>query len=68
MGFNNNDALDANPNKEGNIINSHRNRVQRNGYTKCFLARVDIKDYKVLIDGRNFYDQNISKTLESMKN
>ena len=25
-----------------------------------FLPRVDIKDYNVLIDGRNFYDQNIS--------
>ena len=36
------------------------NRVKRNVHRKHFLPRVDIKDYNVLIDGRNFYDQNIS--------
>ena len=60
MGFNDNDELQNNPNAEAHISNSHRNRVERNGYTKYFLPRVDIKDYNVLIDGRNFYDQNIS--------
>ena len=34
-------------------------RVKRNSPRKYFLPRVDIKDYNVLIDGRNFYDQNI---------
>ena len=42
------------------VTNSHRNKVERNGFKKYFLPRVDIKDYNVLIDGRNFYDQNIS--------
>ena len=36
------------------------NQVQRNNHRKYFLPRVDIKDYNVLIDGRNFYDQNIN--------
>ena len=36
------------------------NRVKRNGHRKYILPRVRIKDYDVLIDGRNFYDQNIS--------
>ena len=36
------------------------NRVKRDGHRKYFLPRVDIKDYNILIDGRNFYDQNIS--------
>ena len=38
----------------------NNNRVKRDGHRKYFLPRIDIKDYNVLIDGRNFYDQNIS--------
>ena len=36
------------------------NRVQRNSYRKYYAPRVDITNYKVLIDGRNFYDQPIN--------
>ena len=41
------------------------NSVKRDSHRKYFLfltriPRVDIKDYNVLIDGRNVYDQNIS--------
>ena len=32
----------------------------RNSYTKYFLPRVNITNYNVLIDGRNFYDQPIN--------
>ena len=67
-GFNDNDELEASPDDEEHINNSHRNRVERNVYTKCFLPRVDIKDYNILIDGRKFYDQNISDDFKSMKN
>ena len=28
--------------------------------SRYFLPRVETKDYNILIDGRNFYDQNIS--------
>ena len=42
------------------VIEDNVNRVKRNDNRKYFLPRVDIKDYNVLIDGRNFYDQNIS--------
>ena len=38
----------------------NNNRVKRDGHRKYFLPRIDIKDYNGLIDGRNFYDQNIS--------
>ena len=58
--FNDNDELNENPNAEQHINNTNRNRVYRNGYTKYFLPRADIKDCNILIDGRNFYDQNIS--------
>ena len=36
------------------------NRVLRNSHTKYFLPRVNITNYNVLIDGRNFYDQPIN--------
>ena len=52
---------------DDNVVNPNANpfvdepdRVKRNGHRKYFLPRVDIKDYNVLIDGGNFYDQNIS--------
>ena len=34
--------------------------MKRDSHRKYFLPRIDIKDYNVLIDGRNFCDQNIS--------
>ena len=36
------------------------NRVERNSHRKYFLPRVNISNYNVLIDGRNFYDQPIN--------
>ena len=56
MDFNNN-IVDHNANPPAGIAN----RVTRDGHRKYFLPRVDIKDYNILIDGRNFYDQNISE-------
>ena len=43
-----------------NTINNTNNRLERNSHTKYFLPRVDITDYNVPIDGRNFYDQPIN--------
>ena len=43
-----------------NPINNTNNRVLRNSHTKYFLPRVNITNYNVLIDGRNFYDQSIN--------
>ena len=36
------------------------NDLQRKGHQRYFLRRTDIIDCKVLIDGRNFYDQNVN--------
>ena len=36
------------------------NDVLRNNHRRYFLPRTNIRDYNILIDGRNFYDQNIS--------
>ena len=43
-----------------NNANGDDNRVQRSSCTKYVLPRVNITNYNVLIDGRNFYDQLIS--------
>ena len=60
-GFNYNDVLDPLPaDGELHINNSNRNRVERDSHRRHFLPRLDIKDYDILIDGRNFYHQNIS--------
>ena len=44
-----------------NVPNNNTNsRVLRKSHTKYFLPRVNITNYNVLIDGRNFYDQPIN--------
>ena len=45
-------------------INNTNNRVLRNSHTKFFLPRVNITNYNVLINGRNFYDQPINDFLK----
>ena len=40
------------------------NKVERNSHTKYFLPRVNITNYNVLIDGRNFYDQPINDSIK----
>ena len=55
VGFNDNVV---NPN--ANPIADDPQRVKRDSQRKYFLPWIDIKDYNILIDGRNFYDQNIS--------
>ena len=44
-----------------NVPNNNTNsRVLRKSHTKYFLPRVNITNYNVLIDGRNFYGQPIN--------
>ena len=40
------------------------NKVERDSHRKYFLSRVDITNYNVLIDGRNFYDQPINDQIK----
>ena len=47
-------------NAPNNQINNTNNRVLRSSHTKCFLPRVNITNYNVLIDGKSFYDQSIN--------
>ena len=47
-------------NVPNNPINNTNNSVLRNSHTKYFRPRVNITNYNVLIDGRNFKDQFVS--------
>ena len=41
-------------------------KVERNSYRKYFLPRVNITNYNVLIDSRNFYDQPTGDQIKNM--
>ena len=43
-----------------NNTDNDANKVERNSHRKYFLPRVNITNYNVLIDSRNFYDQPIN--------
>ena len=45
-------------------INNANNRVLRDNHIKYFHPIVDITNYNVLIDGRNFYDQPINDSIK----
>ena len=40
-----------------------RNANTQESRRKYYLLRAEIKDYNVLIDGRNFYDQNVNRSI-----
>ena len=44
--------------------NNGDNKVERDSHRKYFLPRVDITNYNVLIDGRNFYGQQINDQIK----
>ena len=44
--------------------NNGANRVERDSHRKYFLPRINITNYNVLIDGRNFYDQPINDQIK----
>ena len=45
-------------------INNNANKGERENHRKCFLLGVNITNYNVLIDGRNFYDQPINDQIK----
>ena len=48
-----------------NPIDNANNRILRDSHRKYFLQRVvNITNYNVLIDGRNFYDQPIDDQIK----
>ena len=50
----------TNENENEVTASNTANRVQRDSHRKYFLPKVDLTNYNVLIDGRDFYDQSIN--------
>ena len=46
-------------------INNGDNKIERDCHRKYFLLRVDITNYNILIDGRDFYDQPINDQIKN---
>ena len=49
-----------------NNTDSNANQVERNSHRKYFLPRVNITNYNVLIDGRNFMINQLMKKSKGM--
>ena len=47
--------------------NSENGQPTRNGQQKCYFPRIDLKEYNVIIDGRNFYDNPIENNIEKYR-
>ena len=47
-----------------NDANNDDDKVERDSHRKYFLPRVDIINYNVLIDGKNFYDKPINDQIK----
>ena len=47
--------------------NGENGQPTRNGQQKCYLPRIDLEKYNVIIDGRHFYDNPIESDIEKYR-
>ena len=50
------------------FVLSFENEDDRTSHSTYYLPKVEIKDYNVMIDGRNFFDQPINSDLKTYEN
>ena len=53
------------------FVLSFENVVDRKVHTEYYLPKVEIKDYSVMIDGKNFFDQLVKidiRTYDNIRN
>ena len=50
------------------FVLSFENENDRTSHSTYYLPKVEIKDYNVMIDGRNFFDQPINSITKTYKN
>ena len=46
----------------------HKEQAQRTSSKRHYLPNVEIKDYNVMTDGKNFFDQPINSDLKTYEN
>ena len=44
------------------------NNTDRTVHIEYYLSKVEIKDYKVMIDGQNFFDETVKNNIRTFKN
>ena len=47
------------------MVLSFENRAIQGSYKQYFLQDIEIKDYNIMIDGRNFFDQPVKTDLRT---
>ena len=50
------------------FVLSFENESYRTSHSTYYLPKVEIKDYNVMIDGRNFFDQSINSMSDTYEN
>ena len=50
------------------FVLSFENEDQRKSHSTYYLPKVEIKDYNVMIDGKNFFDQPINSNIKTYEN
>ena len=50
------------------FVLTFKNEDQRKSHSTYYLPKVEIKDYNVMIDGRNFFDQPINSSNKTYEN
>ena len=50
------------------FVLSFENGDDRTSHSTYFLPKVKLKDYSVMIDGKNFFDQPINSDLKTYEN
>ena len=50
------------------FVLSFENEGDRRSYSNYYLPKVEIKDYNVMIDGKNFFDQPVNNDFKTYEN
>ena len=50
------------------MVLSFENEDNRKSHSTYYLQKVEIKDYNVMTDGKNFFDQPINSDIKTYKN
>ena len=52
----------------GRFVLSFENEDDRGWHSSYYLSKVEIKDYNILIDGKNIFDQPINNDFKTYEN
>ena len=50
------------------FVLSFENEADRTSYSTYYLPKIEIKDYNIMIDGKNFFDQPTNSDLKTYEN